>query len=116
MFNYDECFSAKLSSCLEEIHNILGESRPDAVYTETIIRHKYNLQPALDELLSLKGTIRSELRINYKGKTQIIMDLLNDNVTMYHGFMLIRIEPVIFVQCLISHDFTAPPNKLIKLR
>ncbi|XP_071119826.1 uncharacterized protein [Haliotis cracherodii] len=63
---------AKLNSCLEEVHNILGESRPDSVYKEIIIKHKFNLQASLDELLSKKEAPKPQRapRQNRRNKSQ----------------------------------------------
>ncbi|XP_033738844.1 HBS1-like protein [Pecten maximus] len=41
----------KLNSCLEEIRNILGDSTPDHVLCQIIIKNKYDLQASLNELL-----------------------------------------------------------------
>ncbi|XP_046554634.1 LOW QUALITY PROTEIN: HBS1-like protein [Haliotis rubra] len=63
---------AKLNSCLEEIHNILGECRPDSVYRETIIKHNFSLQASLDELLSQKEAPKPQRapRQNRRNKSQ----------------------------------------------
>lgn len=42
---------AKLNSCLEEIRNILGDSTPDHILYQTIIKNKFDLQASLNELL-----------------------------------------------------------------
>ncbi|XP_067679284.1 uncharacterized protein [Haliotis asinina] len=63
---------AKLNSCLEEIHNILGESYPDSVYRETIMKHNFSLQASLDELLSQKEAPKPQRapRQNRRNKSQ----------------------------------------------
>ncbi|PVD22801.1 hypothetical protein C0Q70_16057 [Pomacea canaliculata] len=43
---------ALLHSCLDELHNILGDSISEAVLTDAVVRHNYNLEAALNEVLS----------------------------------------------------------------
>ncbi|XP_060081128.1 HBS1-like protein isoform X1 [Ylistrum balloti] len=49
--NLSDTDQGKLNSCLEEIRNILGDSTPDHVLCQTIIKNKYDLQASLNELL-----------------------------------------------------------------
>ena len=50
-------FTAKLNSCLEEIRNILGESVPENVMVDTVIKSNFSLDRALNELLSQQGNV-----------------------------------------------------------
>ncbi|GFN94117.1 elongation factor 1-alpha [Plakobranchus ocellatus] len=43
---------AKLNSCLEEARNILGESVSEAVMVDVIIQNQYNLEAAVNQLLT----------------------------------------------------------------
>ena len=42
---------ARLKSCLEEIHNIVGDSIPESVIMSNIIRSKFDVAKALDGCL-----------------------------------------------------------------
>ena len=54
--------AARLQSCLEELHNIMGDNIAEAVLTEVVVRHDFNIESSLNELLSLKGNVASLLR------------------------------------------------------
>ena len=41
-----------LKTCLEEIHNIVGDNIPDSVIIASILRCKFNVEKALDECLN----------------------------------------------------------------
>lgn len=43
--------AAKLESCIEIIKNVVGDSVPDSVLTETIIKLNFNSEAALDAVL-----------------------------------------------------------------
>lgn len=43
---------AQLQSCKEEVHNIMGDNIQDAAVEEAILRHRFNVESAIDELLS----------------------------------------------------------------
>ncbi|XP_066274742.1 HBS1-like protein isoform X4 [Branchiostoma lanceolatum] len=45
---------ARLRSCLEEIHNVIGDSVPQHVLVDTVMRCDYDLDKALDAVLSLQ--------------------------------------------------------------
>ncbi|XP_076440596.1 HBS1-like protein isoform X2 [Babylonia areolata] len=45
----------RLQSCLEEIHNVMGDSQGDAELKEAILRNNFSIQATLDELLSQTG-------------------------------------------------------------
>ncbi|BFZ17061.1 hypothetical protein BsWGS_20100 [Bradybaena similaris] len=42
---------AQLNSCLEEAHNILGDSVPESVMSDVIIKNKFNLEASVNQLL-----------------------------------------------------------------
>lgn len=52
----NETDQAKLNSCLDEVRNVLGESCPEHIMAQTIVKHKYNIQSTLNELLNQTGT------------------------------------------------------------
>jgi hypothetical protein len=41
-----------LKSCLEEIHDVVGDSVPDSVIISQILRFKFNMEKALDAVLT----------------------------------------------------------------
>ncbi|KAK3792298.1 hypothetical protein RRG08_007376 [Elysia crispata] len=47
-----EIDQAKLNSCLEEARNILGESTPEPMLVEVIIENQFNLEAAVNQLLT----------------------------------------------------------------
>ena len=47
--------SANLNSCLEELRSILGESVPEHVMVDTVIKHNFSLETALNDLLLQQG-------------------------------------------------------------
>lgn len=42
---------AKLQSCLDEIHNVVGDSVPEPVLVKAILGHQFNLEKALNAVL-----------------------------------------------------------------
>ncbi|GFR80808.1 HBS1-like protein [Elysia marginata] len=50
-----EVDQAKLNSCLEEARSILGESFPEPVLVEVIIENQFNLETAVNQLLTQQG-------------------------------------------------------------
>ncbi|XP_052098618.1 uncharacterized protein LOC127733294 isoform X1 [Mytilus californianus] len=52
----NETDQAKLNSCLDEVRNVLGESCPEYIMAQTIVKHNYNIQSTLNELLNQTGT------------------------------------------------------------
>ena len=48
-------FTAKLNSCLEQMHNILGESTPEHLLIDAIIQADYDHERALNYVLSQQG-------------------------------------------------------------
>ncbi|XP_061167807.1 uncharacterized protein LOC133176751 isoform X2 [Saccostrea echinata] len=48
----DDIEQAKLNSCLEEIGNVLGDTIPEHIVSQAVVKHKYNIQAALNELLN----------------------------------------------------------------
>jgi hypothetical protein len=47
-----EVDEARLRSCLEEIHNVIGDSVPEQILIDTVLRNEFNLDKALDAVLS----------------------------------------------------------------
>ncbi|XP_041360116.1 HBS1-like protein isoform X2 [Gigantopelta aegis] len=47
--------TARLNSCLEEIHNVLGETTSEQTITEAIIKNNFDVQASLNELLTQQG-------------------------------------------------------------
>ncbi|XP_076083917.1 uncharacterized protein LOC143054757 isoform X1 [Mytilus galloprovincialis] len=52
----NETDQAKLNSCLDEVRNVLGESCPEHIMAQTVVKHNYNIQSTLNELLNQTGT------------------------------------------------------------
>ncbi|XP_063408361.1 uncharacterized protein LOC134691824 isoform X2 [Mytilus trossulus] len=52
----NETDQGKLNSCLDEVRNVLGESCPEHIMAQTIVKHNYNIQSTLNELLNQTGT------------------------------------------------------------
>lgn len=50
--NLDEDDEAKLMSCLDELRNVLGDSIPDNILIQTVMKNKFDYSKALDELLN----------------------------------------------------------------
>ncbi|KAK7100178.1 HBS1-like protein isoform X2 [Littorina saxatilis] len=51
---------ARLQSCVEEVHSIMGDTVPEAMVSETILRHDFNLEATLNELLARKDAPKSQ--------------------------------------------------------
>ena len=47
--------SARLNSCLEEMRNILGESVPEHIMIDAVIRHNFEHDKALNDVLNQQG-------------------------------------------------------------
>jgi hypothetical protein len=47
-----EVDEARLRSCLEEIHNVIGDSVPEQILIDTVLQNEFNLDKALDAVLS----------------------------------------------------------------
>lgn len=43
---------AKLNSCKEEIVNVIGDTIPEHIVSQAVVKHQYNIQAALNELLN----------------------------------------------------------------
>lgn len=56
--------AAKLNSCKEEIVNVIGDTIPEHIVSQAVVKHQYNIQAALNELLSQSG-ILSILQLDY---------------------------------------------------
>lgn len=48
----DDVEQAKLNSCKEEIVNVIGDTIPEHIVSQAVVKHQYNIQAALNELLS----------------------------------------------------------------
>lgn len=48
----DDVEQAKLNSCKEEILNVIGDTIPEHIVSQAVVKHKYNIQAALNELLN----------------------------------------------------------------
>ena len=47
--------TAKLNSCLDEVRNVIGDSCPEHIMSQAIVRNSYNIQTTLNELLNQQG-------------------------------------------------------------
>ncbi|PNF33077.1 HBS1-like protein [Cryptotermes secundus] len=47
-----EVDEARLRSCLEEIHNVIGDSVPEQILVDTVLQNEFNLEKVLDAVLS----------------------------------------------------------------
>lgn len=56
--------AAKLNSCKEEIVNVIGDTIPEHIVSQAVVKHQYNIQAALNELLSQSGML-SILQLDY---------------------------------------------------
>ncbi|XP_019616979.1 PREDICTED: HBS1-like protein, partial [Branchiostoma belcheri] len=45
---------ARLRSCLEEIHSVIGDSVPQHILVDTVMKCDFDLEKALDAVLSLQ--------------------------------------------------------------
>ncbi|CAH0722858.1 unnamed protein product, partial [Brenthis ino] len=50
--NLSEDDEAKLMSCLDELRNILGDTIPDNILIKSVLKHNFNYNQALDEILN----------------------------------------------------------------
>ena len=48
--------SAQLNSCLEELRNILGDSTPEHVLIDAIMKNNFEFEKALNSVLNTQGT------------------------------------------------------------
>lgn len=53
--NLNEDDEAKLMSCLDELRNVLGDTIPDNILVQSVLKHKFNYNKALDEILNNKS-------------------------------------------------------------
>lgn len=47
--------TAKLNSCKEEIVNVIGDTIPEHIVSQAVVRNHYNIQATLNELLNQNG-------------------------------------------------------------
>ncbi|XP_045454071.1 HBS1-like protein [Melitaea cinxia] len=53
--NLNEDDEAKLMSCLDELRNVLGDTISDNILVQSVLKHKFNYNKALDEILNSKS-------------------------------------------------------------
>lgn len=53
--NLNEDDEAKLMSCLDELRNVLGDTMPENILVQSVLKHKFNYNKALDEILNNKS-------------------------------------------------------------
>ncbi|XP_078318849.1 uncharacterized protein LOC111120855 isoform X2 [Crassostrea virginica] len=51
-FKLDDVEQAKLNSCKEEIVNVIGDTIPEHIVSQAVVRNHYNIQATLNELLN----------------------------------------------------------------
>jgi elongation factor 1 alpha-like protein len=56
----DEVDEARLRSCLEEIRNVIGDSVPEQILIDTVLQNEFNLDKALDAVLSNAASAMEE--------------------------------------------------------
>jgi len=55
-----EVDEARLRSCLDEIHSVIGDSIPENIVVETVLENKFDLAQALDALLKSSSQNKQE--------------------------------------------------------
>jgi len=55
--------AARLNSCLEDVRNVLGESMPEPMMVDAILRHNFSIESSLNELLNAQGKYSYSLTI-----------------------------------------------------
>ena len=53
--------TAKLNSCLEQIRSVLGDSTPDHMLIDAVLKQGFNHEKALDAILSQQGRFDAQL-------------------------------------------------------
>lgn len=61
--NLSEDDEAKLMSCLDELRNILGDTIPENILVQSVLKHNFNYNHALDEILNNNKGKNSEVDI-----------------------------------------------------
>ena len=56
-------FPAKLSSCLDQLHSILGETCHEPTAVEAVLKYNFDVEKALDDILN--GGILAIFNFNY---------------------------------------------------
>ncbi|XP_023933993.1 protein HBS1 [Bicyclus anynana] len=53
--NLSEDDEIKLMSCLDELRNVLGDTIPENILVQSVLKHRFNYDKALDEILNNKA-------------------------------------------------------------
>ncbi len=61
------CCLARLNSCLDELRNILGESTPEHIMVDMVVKNNFNYEKALSAILAIQG----EKLINNAGQLRV---------------------------------------------
>ncbi|KAK6178845.1 hypothetical protein SNE40_011339 [Patella caerulea] len=67
----------KLNSCLDEIRNILGDTSTEQVMSECVLKHNFNTEKALNELLSQAEAPKPQRqpRENRRNRSQVLSQM-----------------------------------------
>ena len=52
----NEADEVRLRSCLDEIHNVIGDSVPEQILIDTVLKNDFNFNKSLDAVLSNSST------------------------------------------------------------
>lgn len=77
-------FSAKLNSCLEEMRNILGDTVPEHIMIEAVLRADFHYEKALNDLLNAQGSFCNCFSSNLSA----VVDCLYSFVTHFQSVAL----------------------------
>lgn len=58
--NLSEDDEAKLMSCLDELRNVLGDTIPENILVQSVLKHRFNYDKALDEILNKTKEVKIE--------------------------------------------------------
>ena len=83
-----EYVAVQLNSCLEELRNILGDSTPEHVLVDAVIKENFDLEKALNSILNTAGKFKcSNLKrqVSKKRKLFICGRISRDRYTVFSG-------------------------------